>query len=160
MRSGQRQHNRTKRKNTFFLTTPAVSVARHDVSTGLPQPFSSKQQKKKMPTFLNLLVLFLELSGRCGASSRRSCGNVTFGVDVGVLCIKRSVSRVTKKKKKKKKKKETINFKPRFDISFSQIFSGHSHQEKYKTKTKDRKSDSFIVYTGEKWGDKITRGRY
>ena len=45
---------------------------------------------------------------------------------------------------------KTINFKPRFDISFSQIFSGHSHQEKYKTKTKDRKSDSFIVYTGEK----------
>ena len=28
-----------------------------------------------MPTFLNLLVLFLELSGRCGASSRRNCGN-------------------------------------------------------------------------------------
>ena len=50
-----------------------------------------------MPTFLNLLVFFLELSGRCGASSRRSCGNVTFGVDVGVLCIKRSVSTVTKK---------------------------------------------------------------
>ena len=43
-----------------------------------------------MPTFLNQLVLFLELSGRCGASSRRSCGNVTFGVDVGVLCIKRT----------------------------------------------------------------------
>ena len=50
-----------------------------------------------MPTFLNLLVLFLELSRRCGASSRRSCGNVTFGVDVGVLCIKQSVSSVTKK---------------------------------------------------------------
>ena len=50
-----------------------------------------------MPTFLNLLVLFLELSGRCGAFPRRSCGNVTFGVDVGVLCIKRSVSSVTKK---------------------------------------------------------------
>ena len=32
---------------------------------------------------------------------------------------------------------KTINFKPRFDISFSQIFSGLSHQEKYKTKTKD-----------------------
>ena len=31
-----------------------------------------------MPTFFHLLVLFLELSGRCGASSRRSCGNVTF----------------------------------------------------------------------------------
>ena len=55
------------------LTTPADSFAKHDVSAGLPQPFSSKQQKKKMPTFLNLLVLFLELSGRCGASSRRSC---------------------------------------------------------------------------------------
>ena len=53
-----------------------------------------------MPTFLNLLVLFLELSGRCGASSRRSCGNVTFGVDVGVSFIKRSVSRVTKKHEK------------------------------------------------------------
>ena len=53
-----------------------------------------------MPTFLNLLVLFLELSGRCGALSRRSCGNVTFGVDVGVLCVKRSVSRVTKKHEK------------------------------------------------------------
>ena len=68
----------------FFLTTPAVSVARHDVSTGLPQPFSSKQQKKKMPTFLNLLVLLLELSGRCGASSRRSCGNVTFARSVSM----------------------------------------------------------------------------
>ena len=32
------------------------------------QPFSSVQQKKKMPTFY-LLVLFLELSGRCGGSS-------------------------------------------------------------------------------------------
>ena len=87
--------------NTFFLTTPAVSVARHDVSTGLPQPFSSKQQKKKRKCqpFLNLLLLFLELSGRCGASSRRSCGNVTYGVDVGVLCIKRSVSRVKKNMK-------------------------------------------------------------
>ena len=42
---------------------------------------------------------------------------------------------------------KTINFKPRFDISSSQIFSGHSHQEKYKTKTKDRKSDSFIQST-------------
>ena len=53
-------------------------LAKHDVSAGLPQPFSSKQQKrkKKMPTFLNLLVLFLELSGRCGASSHRSCRNV------------------------------------------------------------------------------------
>ena len=79
------------------LITPAVSVAKHDVSAGLPQPFSSKQQKKKMPTFFNLLVFFPELSGRCGASSRRSCGNVTFGVDVGILCIKRSVSSVTKK---------------------------------------------------------------
>ena len=81
----------------LFLTTPAVSVSNHEVSTGLPQPFSSKQQKKKMPTFLNLLVLFPELSGRCGASSLRSCRNVTFGVDVGVLCIKRSVSSVSKK---------------------------------------------------------------
>ena len=36
--------------------------------------------EKKMPTFY-LLVRFLELSERCGASSRRSCGNVTFGVD-------------------------------------------------------------------------------
>ena len=70
--------------NTFFSPHQQSVFARHDVSTGLPQPFSSKQQKKKMPTFLNLLVLFLELSGRCGASSRRSCGNVTFGVDVGV----------------------------------------------------------------------------
>ena len=58
---------------------------------GLPQPFSSLQQKKKMPTFY-LLVLFLELSGRCVASSHRSCGNITFGVDADVLCIKRSVS--------------------------------------------------------------------
>ena len=35
-----------------------------------------------MPTFLNLLVLFLELSGRCGASLRRSCGNVTFDIKI------------------------------------------------------------------------------
>ena len=63
-----------------------LNVHKHDVSTWLPQPFSSMQQKKKMPTFY-LLVLFLELlvSGRCGALSRRSCGNVTFGVDVFVL---------------------------------------------------------------------------
>ena len=74
-----------------------MSVSKHDVSKGLPLPFSSKQQIKKMPTFLHLLILFLELFGRCGASLRRSCGNVTFGVDVGVLCIKRSVSSVTKK---------------------------------------------------------------
>ena len=90
----------------FFHTTPAVSVAKHDVSTGLPQPFSSKQQKKKMATLLNLLVLFLELSGRCGASSRRSCDNVTFGVDVGVLCTKRSVSCVTKKHEDGRSKKK------------------------------------------------------
>ena len=68
----------------------------------------SFEQKKTDST-----VLFLELSGRCGASSRRSCGNVTFGVDVGVLCIKRSVSRVTKKKKHERdgrstKKKGTV----------------------------------------------------
>ena len=81
----------------FSHKTPAVSVAKHDVSTGLPQPFSRKQQKKKMPTFLNLLVLFRELSGRCGASTRRSCGNVTFGSMSVFFCIKRSVSRVTKK---------------------------------------------------------------
>ena len=43
-----------------------------------------KTQIKGGPA-LNLLVLFRELSGRCGASTRRSCGNVTFGVDVGVL---------------------------------------------------------------------------
>ena len=41
---------RAHRSNTFFSLHH--SVARHDVSTGLPQPFSSKQQKKKMPTFL------------------------------------------------------------------------------------------------------------
>ena len=41
----------------------------------------------------------------------------------------------------------------------TQKFSGLSHQEKSKTKTKDRNNDSFIIYTGEKWGDKITRGR-
>ena len=98
--------------NTFFLTTPAVSFAKHDVSAGLPQPFSSKQQKKKMPTFLNLLVLFLELSGRCGASSRRSYGNVTFGVDVGVLCIKRSVSWVTKKHENGRSTKKKGTFSP------------------------------------------------
>ena len=55
----------------LFLITPAVSFAKHEVSAcsqfakhnvsaGLPQPFSSMQQKKKMPTFC-LLVLFLEL---------------------------------------------------------------------------------------------------
>ena len=61
--------------------------------------FCSRKKAQKITEYrdtapLNLLVLFLELSGRCGASSRRSCGNVTFGVDVGV--IKRSVSSVTK----------------------------------------------------------------
>ena len=95
-----------------FITNPFISPHQQSVlqstivSTGLPQPFSSKQQKKnfqvsnrkrKCQPFLNLLVLFLELSGRCGASTRRSCGNVTFDVNVGVLCIKRGVSSVTKK---------------------------------------------------------------
>ena len=61
------QGHTSKHEQRFFLIlflhkTPAVSVAKHDVSTGLPQPFSSKQQKKKMPTFLILLVLFRELS--------------------------------------------------------------------------------------------------
>ena len=61
-----------------------------------------------MPTFLNLLELFLELSERCGASSRRSCGNVTFGVDVGVLCIKRSVSSVTEEHEDWKTQKREV----------------------------------------------------
>ena len=61
-----------------------------------------------MPNFLNILVLFLELSGRCGASSRRSCGNVTFGVDVGVLCIKRSVSSVIKKHEDERSTKRKV----------------------------------------------------
>ena len=83
------------------------------VGGSCPSHFQVSNRKKKMPTFLNLLVLILELSGRCGASSRRSCGNVTFRVDVGVLCIKRSVSRVTKKPKNMKtgeaqKKKDTV----------------------------------------------------
>ena len=42
-----------------------------------------EQKKKKMPTCY-LLVLFLELSGRCGASSHGSYGNVTSSVDVSV----------------------------------------------------------------------------
>ena len=31
--------------------TLAVSFAKHDISARIPQPFSSKQQKKKMPNF-------------------------------------------------------------------------------------------------------------
>ena len=63
--------------NIFVSPHQSDSFAKHDVSAGLPQPFLSKQQKKKMPTFLNLLVLFLELSGRCGAArpKRRALQN-------------------------------------------------------------------------------------
>ena len=56
-----------------------------------------------MPTFLNLLVLFLKLSGRCGASSRRSCGNVTFGVDVGVYVSSEALSSMTKEHEDERK---------------------------------------------------------
>ena len=93
-----------KKTNTLFPPHQQSVFQSTTFRPGCPSHFQVSNRKKKMPTFLNLLVLILELSGRCGASSRRSCGNVTFGVDVGVLCIKRSVSRVTKKKKRKKPK--------------------------------------------------------
>ena len=95
---------------------------------GCPSHFQVSNRKKKMPTFLNLLVLILELSGRCGASSRRSCGNVTFGVDVGVLCIKRSVSRVTEKHedgrstKKRKIQRNNAYGKKTHHLSYSGFF--------------------------------------
>ena len=80
---------------TSFLLSPAVSLPKHDVSAALPQPFSSMQKKKKMPTFLSTGTLsgtvwkvwcvvaseLLEHHLRC----RCRC-----------LFIKRSVSSVTK----------------------------------------------------------------
>ena len=93
----------------LFLITPAVSFAKHDVSAGVAPAIFKYATEKENANHFYILVLLLELSGRCGASSRRSCGNVTFGVNVGVLCIKQSVSSVTKEHedgKSTKKKQE------------------------------------------------------
>ena len=98
----------------FFFSSHRQSVLQSTAfQPGCPSHFQVSNRKRKCQPFY-LLVLFLELSGRCGASSRRSCGNVTFGVDGGVVffCIKRSVSSVTTehedRKGTRKKRKVTM----------------------------------------------------
>ena len=75
---------------------------------GCRSHFQVSNRKRKCQPFY-LLLLVLELSGRCDASSRRSCANVTFGVDVSVFCNQRSVSSVTTKHEDGKSKTKKGN---------------------------------------------------
>ena len=67
-----------------FLITPASVLQSTTFRPGCPSHFQVCNRKRKCQPFY-LLVLFLELSGRCGASSRRGCWNVTFSVDWSAL---------------------------------------------------------------------------
>ena len=106
---------------TFSHHTSSQFCKAQRFSRVAPAIFKRATEKENANLFY-LLVLFLELSARCGASSRRSCGNVTFGADVSVFCIKRSVSSVTTEHEdgqSTRKKKKGKQWKNRSNLGFS-----------------------------------------